>query len=155
VPAVRRRRQPALAVTAGGRVGGCLAGCRRAVAGLLLGRHEPVGVHRGRRRRPGRGAGAGGGAACGRRFGAGGSFAEVGGAVAASVERVDWKSKATKLRSQVMQSIFSIVLAAALCGLTTAEQPKEDKAKVDAAKAQLSALDTAVQAYFLKHATFP
>src|SRR5262245_5493034 len=64
-------------------------------------------------------------------------------------------AEATKLRSQVMQNLFSIVLAASLCGLTTAEQPKEDKAKADAAKAQLTVLDTAVQAYFLKHATLP
>jgi hypothetical protein len=54
-----------------------------------------------------------------------------------------------------MQCTFSIVLAAALSTQAAAEQTKEEKAKIDAARAQLAVLDKAVQAYYLKNDKFP
>ena len=54
-----------------------------------------------------------------------------------------------------MRCMFAIAVAAACCGLTAGEAAKGDKAKVDAAKAQLAVLDKAVQAYYKKNSTFP
>src|SRR5437867_223568 len=54
-----------------------------------------------------------------------------------------------------MRFMLAIVMAASTSGLTTAEQTKESTAKADAAKAQITILGKAVDAYRLKYAEFP
>jgi hypothetical protein len=54
-----------------------------------------------------------------------------------------------------MRYVVAIAVVAACCQLIAAEPAKDDKAKVDAAKAQLAALDKAVQAYHKKNNNFP